>query len=188
VERLKAICHAAPEARIIADANGGYNLAGALTMLEEARRAGIPLEFLEQPLSREDLDGMAYLTGHFPVTICADESARSAGDVLELVRRKAVGAINIKLMKCGVVEAIRMWSLARTAGLKLMVGGMVESILAMTFSAHFAVGLGGFDYVDLDTPIFVTAHPFTGGFRREGGILTLHHIEEGHGVRLKPGE
>jgi L-alanine-DL-glutamate epimerase-like enolase superfamily enzyme len=186
-ERLKAVCTVAPKARIIADANGGYTLAKALLLLEEVEKAGIPLEFLEQPLPREDLDGMAYLTEHCPATICADESARSAADVLELVKRKAVGAINIKIMKCGVVEAIRMWSIAHTAGLKLMIGGMVESILAMTFSAHFAVGFGGFDYVDLDTPIFITSHPFTGGFCREGGILTLHHICEGHGVELKDG-
>ncbi|MGV8125203.1 MAG: dipeptide epimerase [Candidatus Xenobiia bacterium LiM19] len=184
-ERLKAICRVAPKARIIADANGGYTMARALLLLEEVEKAGIPLEFLEQPLPREDLDGLAYLSEHFPATICADESARCAADVLELVKRKAVGAINIKLMKCGVVEAIRMWSIAHTAGLKLMIGGMVESILAMTFSAHFAVGFGSFDYVDLDTPIFITSHPFTGGFRREGGILTLHHIREGHGVTLK---
>jgi L-Ala-D/L-Glu epimerase len=117
------------------------------------------------------------------VPIAADESARSAADVLRLAREGAAHVINIKLMKAGVTEALRMIAIAQAAGLGLMIGGMVESILAMTFSAHLAAGIGGFSFVDLDTPLFVAEHPFAGGFAQSGGALTLGDAP-GHGVDL----
>ena len=61
-------------------------------------------------------------------------------------------------------------------------GAMVESVLAMSFSAHFAAGLGGFSYVDLDTPMFIAEHPFAGGFAQEGAVLDVGHVQCGHGV------
>jgi L-alanine-DL-glutamate epimerase-like enolase superfamily enzyme len=64
-----------------------------------------------------------------------------------------------------------------------MIGGMVESMLAMSMSAHVAAGLGGFTFVDLDTPMFLAENPFIGGFRQTGDQLALDHIDAGHGVR-----
>jgi L-alanine-DL-glutamate epimerase-like enolase superfamily enzyme len=63
-----------------------------------------------------------------------------------------------------------------------MIGGMVESILAMSVSACFATGLGGFKYVDLDTPMFITDSPFSGGFRQTGPEIDVRPISTGHGV------
>ena len=61
-------------------------------------------------------------------------------------------------------------------------GGNVESILAMTTSACFAIGQGGFRYADLDTPLFLAANPFAGGYRLDGGRISVAHIASGHGV------
>jgi L-alanine-DL-glutamate epimerase-like enolase superfamily enzyme len=119
-----------------------------------------------------------------PVAICADESARSAADVLHLIREGAVDAVNIKPMKSGVVESLAIWEVATAAGLDLMIGGMLESVLAMSFSVHFAAGLGGFEYVDLDTPMFIAEHPFAGGFEQDGARLSVARVEAGHGVRI----
>ena len=94
-------------------------------------------------------------------------------------------AVNIKPMKSGILEAIAIWNVATAAGLKLMIGGMLESPLAMSFSAHLAAGLGGFTYVDLDTPMFMQGHPFVGGFLQTGARLSVAHVEMGHGVRLR---
>lgn len=185
VQRLATIHQALPQARLLADANGGYTAAQALAFLQAVASAQIPLLLLEQPLPREDWAGQVEVARRSPIPICADESVRSAADVLHIVRTGAAHVINIKLMKCGLDEALSMWSIARAAGLQLMIGGMVESILAMTFSAHFAAGLGGFSYVDLDTPMFIAAHPFKGGFRQQGARLSLDHIEAGHGVELR---
>jgi hypothetical protein len=63
-----------------------------------------------------------------------------------------------------------------------MIGGNVESILAMTVSACFAAGLGGFSYADLDTPLFLAENPFEGGFTLEESRISVAHINAGHGV------
>jgi L-Ala-D/L-Glu epimerase len=68
-----------------------------------------------------------------------------------------------------------------------MIGGMVESTLAMTASASLAAGLGGFEFVDLDTPLFMRDAPTRGGFRQSGPELELAHISAGHGVDCAEG-
>jgi hypothetical protein len=68
-----------------------------------------------------------------------------------------------------------------------MIGGMVETRLAMSASGCLAAGLGGFAHVDLDTPYFLADDPFDGGYRTTGpnlARLTLGEIREGHGVAL----
>ncbi|MCI0571169.1 MAG: dipeptide epimerase [Myxococcaceae bacterium] len=182
--RMAAIHAAHPTARLYADANGGYTVAQAETFLRALREARVPLALLEQPVPTGDIEGMAALCRSGGVPICADESARCAADVVRLVRADAAHAINLKVMKCGVVETLSMWAVARAAGLELMVGGMVESVLAMSFSAHLAAGLGGVSYADLDTPMFIAKHPFRGGFVQDGALLSLSHVERGHGVTL----
>jgi L-alanine-DL-glutamate epimerase-like enolase superfamily enzyme len=81
-----------------------------------------------------------------------------------------------------VVEALAIASAARAAGLDLMIGGMIEARLAMSASACFAAGLGGFAFVDLDTPLFLATDPFAGGYAERGPRLDLGPIEAGHGV------
>jgi L-alanine-DL-glutamate epimerase-like enolase superfamily enzyme len=180
--RLCEVKRAAPGARLLADANQGYEPDDALEFLRLLLEFGVPIELFEQPVPREMWTELARRPLPFPVLLCADESARSAEDVLDLARNRAAHAINIKPMKTGVVEALAMWDIARTAGMAMMIGGMVESMLAMSFSAHFAAGLGGFSYVDLDTPMFIADSPFEGGFLQRGALLDVAHIGAGHGV------
>ena len=71
------------------------------------------------------------------------------------------------------------------ARLRLMIGGMVESTLAMTTSACFAAGQGGFQFVDLDTPLLMTENPFDGGMIYESARIDLSQIAAGHGVTPK---
>jgi L-Ala-D/L-Glu epimerase len=85
-------------------------------------------------------------------------------------------------MKAGIAEALDIAAICRAAGIGLMIGGMVESILAMSVSAHFAAGQGDFAFVDLDTPMFMAEQPFTGGFAQQGGRLSVAECGPGHGV------
>jgi L-alanine-DL-glutamate epimerase-like enolase superfamily enzyme len=85
-------------------------------------------------------------------------------------------------MKSGIAEALDIVAVARAAGLSLMIGGMLESTLAMSASACFAAGQGGFEFVDLDTPLFMLRSPFEGGFTWSGAELSLSQICLGHGV------
>jgi L-Ala-D/L-Glu epimerase len=184
VERMRAIHEAAPAARIIADANGAYDVASASAFIEGLERAGVPLALFEQPLPRDDEAGWDELGRRTSILLCADESARDSRDVWSLANRGFAGAINIKLMKCGVAESMAMWQVARAANLPLMIGGMVESIVAMSASAALAAGLGGFEFVDLDTPPLITEHPFAGGYRQTEDRLDLLAVASGHGVTL----
>jgi L-Ala-D/L-Glu epimerase len=182
--RMQAIHIAAPSAKLIIDGNCGYDLVRANEFIHRLQEAKIPVILLEQPLPRESWEELALLATTCPFPIAADESARSAADVARLAQDRSAAVVNIKLMKAGVLEALQMAALAKVYGLGLMIGGMVESILAMTFSAHFAAGIGGFDFVDLDTPLFIAEHPFTGGFQQQGENLKLDSETPGHGVTL----
>jgi L-alanine-DL-glutamate epimerase-like enolase superfamily enzyme len=180
--RVVAAAAGAPGLRLYADANGGYDVDGARRFVATLAAEGIALALFEQPVPRADRAGLLELARSLPMPVCADESARSAEDVLALARSGVPCAVNLKVMKSGVVETCAMAAIARAAGLPLMIGGMVESCLAMSFSAHLAAGLGGFSFVDLDTPYFVANSPFRGGFEERRGVLTLDPVAPGHGV------
>ena len=184
VRRMVIIRREAPGARLFADANGGYTVAQSRAFLAGLEAEGVPLALFEQPVPREDWEGMAELTRSSRVPICADESARTAKDVLRLAREGGAHGVNLKLMKSGVVESLAMWNLARASGMELMMGGMVESTLAMSSAAHFAAGLGGFDYADLDTHLFIREHSFRGGLKMQDGRVDIGHVQAGHGVDL----
>jgi L-alanine-DL-glutamate epimerase-like enolase superfamily enzyme len=184
-ERVVAVRRVAPAAPLIIDANGAYSPDQAVRLIERLDARGIALELFEQPVSPSDWAEFRRLDSAKRVPICADESARSARDVLRLVRDNAAEAVNIKPMKCGVVEALAIWNVARAAGKRIMIGGMVESSLAMSFSVHLAAGLGGFSYADLDTPMFIREEPFVGGFRQRGSELSVAEVEAGHGVTMR---
>jgi len=74
-------------------------------------------------------------------------------------------------MKTGIVEAVEITSFAKASGLKLMIGGMVETRIAMGCSFSLVLGLGGFDVLDLDTPLLLTSDPVTGGYQYNGPQL-----------------
>lgn len=182
VERIVAVHEAAPNAPLILDGNCGYGPTGALHLLDQLRTRCIPVALFEQPVARHDIGGLARVTREGGVPVAADESVTTAQDALQIAQEHVATHINIKLMKAGVVEALAIAQIAKAAGIGLMIGGMVETSLAMNMSAHFAAGLGGFQFVDLDTPMFMSEQPFVGGWQQTGGILRLDHIVAGHGV------
>jgi L-alanine-DL-glutamate epimerase-like enolase superfamily enzyme len=143
---------------------------------------GVTPALLEQWLAKDDLAGMCALREESGWLVAADESVCSADDVHRIVQAKAAQVVNIKLMKAGIATALDIVAAARAAGLGLMIGGNVESILAMTVSACFAAGQGGFQFADLDTPLFLATNPFEGGYALDGGNISVAHITAGHGV------
>jgi L-alanine-DL-glutamate epimerase-like enolase superfamily enzyme len=187
IDRLKAITRGHPACRLILDANAGYSADEVFALLRELRLAGIEPALLEQPVAREDWDGLGKLAREAGVPVAADESCRTPEDALRIARDCLAQVINIKLVKCGVVQALEIAAIARAGGLKLMVGGMVETRLAMGFSAHFAAGLGGFEWIDLDTPMLLAEDPVEGGCKPAGPHYRLDMETAGHGGRL-PGK
>ena len=182
VARIRAVREATASAALLLDANAGFTAEDALALLAGLRELGIKPALFEQPVAREDFEGLARVHREGRVVVAADESAHSAADVRALIKARAVQVINITLMKSGVVEAMDMAWLAREAGLKLMIGGLVESRLAMSMSASFAAGADGFSYVDLDTPLLLASEPLQGGLLYDNDVIRVAHIKEGHGV------
>jgi len=182
--RLSAITRAAPHAELVLDANAAFAADEALELLASLGAAKSQVSLFEQPCGKFDLDGLRRVREHSGTRVAADESACSSNDVIHLIRERAVDVINVKIMKSGVLEAANMIACARAAGLGLMIGGMVESKLAMTVSACLAAGMGGVSFVDLDTPWFLENAPTEGGWEEHGPALRVDRITRGHGVKL----
>ncbi len=186
VARLAAIRDVHPSCALVLDANEGYSADEALAFLAALRSEHIEPALLEQPVAREDWDGLGRVTREGGVPVAADESCRSPQDALRVAQDELATVLNIKLVKCGVVGALEIAAIAHTASLGLMIGGMVETRLAMGFAAHFAAGLGGFDWVDLDTPLLLAEDPVVGGYTASGSQYSLSGITAGHGGVFDP--
>jgi L-alanine-DL-glutamate epimerase-like enolase superfamily enzyme len=154
VARLTAIHGAHPECALILDANEGFTADEALRFLGELRGAWIESALLEQPVARDDWDGLGRVT-------------------LE----GGVAVLNIKIAKSGVVAVLEIATIAKATGLGLMIGGMVETRLGMRFAAC----LGGFDWIDLDTPLLLGEDPIEGGYVPTGADYALSGAMAGHG-------
>ena len=185
LDRVSAVAAVAPNATLLLDGNAAFSADDALQLLAQLYERGVRVALLEQPVAKDDWAGMQQVSQWGGVPVAADETADNAGAALRIVQERAAHVINIKLMKCGIVDALDIAALCRAARLRLMIGGMVESILGMTTSACFAAGQGGFSYVDLDTPLLLAENPFEGGMVYSGGMLDLNGIAAGHGVQPK---
>ncbi|BCA56250.1 putative Muconate cycloisomerase [Nitrospira sp. KM1] len=171
VRRLEAVHHAFPGISFIGDGNQGFSRDECLFFAEAVKRFGGMLALLEQPLDRNDLEGLAIIRRNTGVPVAADESVRSLSDLKAVIREAAADYVNIKIMKTGVIEARAIAVFALEAGLKLMIGGMVESRVAMACSFSMVLGMRGFDILDLDTPLLLAEDPIAGGYRYDGATL-----------------
>ena len=188
LDRVDAVHQAAPRAELMLDGNGGFNAEGAVRLVRALAARGITPLLFEQPVPQGDWEGLAEVGRAAGLPVVADESASSAKDALHVAQTRAAQIVNVKPMKAGFVEAMDIAAIARAAGLRLMIGGMVEAKMAMSASACLAAGLGGFDFVDLDTPLFLAHDPFEGGYAQEGERLDLAPVARGsagHGVTPK---
>ena len=161
IETIRSVT-AAP---IGVDVNGGWkDRSFALDMIHWLKQMGAI--FVEQPLPKERVDDMAWLTEHSPLPTIGDEAVRRAGDI-----EKAQGVydgINIKLMKCtGMHEARKMISRARALGMKVMIGCMTETSCAISAASHLSPLV---DWADLDGALLINNDPFDGTKIVEGKI------------------
>ena len=171
IRRLEAVHRTLPGISFIGDGNQGFTRQECLTFAQGVKRFGGTMVLLEQPVVRDDLDSMAAIRRETGIPVAADESVRSLADAQEVVAQNAADYINIKITKTGVIEAVEIASFTKASGLKLMIGGMLETRIAMGCSFGLVLGLGGFDVLDLDTPLLQAEDPVTGGYRYDGSQL-----------------
>ncbi len=159
------------------DANAGWTRERAIRMLPILKDYGV--EFVEQPLPPEDLEGIAAVRRQGVLPVVVDESCLVAADIPRVAA--AADGINIKLAKCGSLrEALRMVATARAHGMLVMVGCMIESSLGITAAAHFTPLV---DAADLDGAALTSNDPFVGA-TIDGGQIRLP-TEPGLGVRRR---
>lgn len=183
--RIETVVQHAPRARIILDANQSYTAKRMMCLLKQLKKKRISPCLLEQPVHRDDVDGLAKLNRESGVLVCADESAKSLEDVKRLIKKKAVSAVNIKLMKSGILEAKAIAEYARLKNIKLMMGAMMESALAITTAGHFVAGIGGVDFVDLDTTFFVRGPLGKSRAINQQGCFDMSVMKKGIGIHIK---
>jgi L-alanine-DL-glutamate epimerase-like enolase superfamily enzyme len=169
---IRTVREEAPEAILRVDANAAWNPKSALVMIDLL--AGLGVQFVEQPLPPHDVEGMRFVRERSPLPIVADESCVVSTDIPRLAG--AVDGINIKLAKCGGLrEALRMIATARSHGLLVMCGCMIETSLGISAAAHLAPLL---DYADLDGAALLADDPYVGATIDGGDI----RIPDGPGL------
>jgi len=161
------------------DANAAWGEEEALRRISVLQEYG--LEFIEQPLAAGDNMALKRLRQRVEMKIVADESSIGPEDIPGL--RGCVDGINIKLAKCGgISRAISMARAARDAGLKVMLGCMIESSVGISAAAQLAPLA---DYLDLDGNLLIDNDPAT-GVRCVRGRLSLSKAP-GLGVAVNEG-
>ena len=164
------------------DANAGWTTEEALLKIPALASLGV--ELVEQPLAKDNWEGMQQLKQQGILPLFADESCVFEKDVATCANY--FDGINIKLTKCsGLTPALRMIKEARTLGLKVMMGSMNESVIGSAAIAQFLPQL---DYVDMDGPLLMTELNGVGlnySFENENGsIQPLNNF--GLGVQYRP--
>ncbi|MBV6401050.1 MAG: L-Ala-D/L-Glu epimerase [Anaerolineales bacterium] len=158
--RVKAI-RGATNSKLRVDANAGWSREQALSIIP--RLAEYDLEFIEQPLAVDDVDGYFWLKDELRaqrinIPIFADETAKNSHDVAKLAG--AIDGVVVKTMKSeGIREMMRMIHTARAHDMQIMLSCMVESSVGVTAAAHLAPLC---DYADLDGPLLIKNDPYRG--------------------------
>jgi L-alanine-DL-glutamate epimerase-like enolase superfamily enzyme len=166
------------DATLRVDANAAWTPKQAIATINALAPYGI--EFFEQPVARGDIAGLRLVREHVDVPIFADESCVTLGDVPRMAG--VVDGINIKLMKCGGLRhAVRMIHTARAHHLRVMLGCMIESSIAITAAAHLTPLV---DFADLDGALLLAHDPYAGVEVRQGRLILPER--PGLGVVARP--
>jgi len=157
------------------DANEAWTAEQATKTLNELERYDI--EFCEQPIPAGTPERLRWITEQTDIPIVTDEDSQDARDVPAL--RGCVAGVNVKLVKCGGIRgALAMIHTARAAGLKIMLGCMVESAILATAAAHLSPLV---DWADLDGPFLTKDDPFAGLTYERGKIV----LPDGPGLGVR---
>lgn len=174
---IRTVRDAAPDKLLRVDANAAWTPKHALRMIDVLVECGV--EYVEQPLPPHDLEGTRFVRDRSPLPVICDESCVTAADIARLVG--VADGINIKLSKCGGLrEALKMIATARSHGMLVMAGCMIETSLGISAAAHFAPLL---DYADFDGAALLADDPYTGATIARG-IIAIPDAP-GLGVRLR---
>ncbi len=186
IRRIQAIREAVGDGfPIRIDANQGWDPPEAVLALRDLARFDI--QVCEQPVAHWNYAGLKHVREHSPIPIMADESVFDPHDAFKLASMGACDLLNIKLAKSGgIAGAAKIDAIAQAAGIRCMVGCMIETRLALSAAAHFVSAHPNVRLVDLDSAFFQAEDPVVGGITYEGGLVHLPDAP-GHGADIDPG-
>ena len=179
-ENLQALREVAPKKRVRVDANEGWKTKEqALEMLEWLASDG-HIEFVEQPMpASTNPQDLAWLKARSPLPLMADEAYISSADLKHCA--EFYHAVNVKLVKAeGISGGYKALKAAREAGLKTMLGCMIESSILITAGAHLAELT---DYLDLDGNLLISNDPYLGA-TAENGLFSFKLAPKKTGLRV----
>ena len=177
VERIKAIRAAVGnQIPLRIDANQGWSVEEAITTLQAL--AAFDIQHCEEPIARWNFMQLSTVKKQSPIPIMADESCGDEHDAERLIQLNACDYINIKLGKSGgIFKALKMARMAEAANIHLQVGAMLESRLAMTAFAHYALCSPAIVHYDFDTALMFSEDPVTGGIIYEkNGVVKVPEV------------
>jgi L-alanine-DL-glutamate epimerase-like enolase superfamily enzyme len=176
---MQALREVAPAKAVRADANEGWKTKEqALEMIEWLAKDG-HIQYVEQPMpAATSVKDWIWLKQRSPLPIFADESYHVAKDVAQAA--ECFHGVNVKLVKTGGISGgFEALSAARKAGLKTMIGCMIETSILINAAAHLAELC---DYLDVDGNILCTNDPYL-GVTNENGVLSFANAPEKFGLR-----
>ncbi|CAB1248511.1 dipeptide epimerase [Clostridium sp. HV4-5-A1G] len=175
LERMKAIRQAVGyDIDLRIDANQGWKPKEAVKVLRKMEDAELDLEFVEQPVIAQDIEGLKFVTDNVSIPVLADESMFSPRDALNILQKRAADMINIKLMKTGgIYNALKICSLAEIYGVECMIGCMLEAKVSVTAAVHLACAKSIITRIDLDGPVLCSEDPVSGGAVFNESKITL---------------
>jgi L-alanine-DL-glutamate epimerase-like enolase superfamily enzyme len=177
VERIEQIRRAAGnDIKIRVDANQGWSFDDAVFALQAIAEYNI--EFCEQPMRTWDDDRLSELKKLSPVKIMADESVYNHHDARKQINSNSCDYINIKLAKSGgIFEAKQIHDLAAQKGVICMMGGMLESRIALSAKLHFVYASPNIKFYDMDTCMLGhLTDPCKGGVTYKGYYLNIDDL------------
>ena len=153
------------------DANQAFTYRHALQFSRQAYP--LVVEFFEQPLPADDLEGMRNLTETSPIAVMADESVVTPHDAAKVAWAKCARLVNLKLMKTGgISRALEANAICESAGLPTMLGCNAESSLSIAAAVHVSMSQSNVRFADLDSHFNLAEDPAT-GLSLEDGYLKL---------------
>ena len=179
-DNLKALRDAAPKKWVRVDANEGWKTKEEALAMSEWLASDGHIQFIEQPMpAGTDPKDLAWLKSRSPLPLVADESYHTAKDVAHCA--ECYHGVNVKLCKTGGISiACDALKAARKAGLKTMIGCMIETSIHISAAAHLAELT---DYLDIDGNILITNDPYL-GVTTGKGILSFANAPQKTGLRV----